>query len=393
MGKSSGSSQRPNPAAQASAQTATNVDTAIAQQELANITDINPFGRTDWNRTGEYTFTDTNGKEVTVPNYQRTTTFSAPQQAIFDQQQAAQLNLSQLANTKSAQLQGLMANPVNSNGLPGRSMVGDIQGPQFEKIGNTDYSADRQRVEDALMARMQPSLDQDQERLETRLASQGIRVGSAAFDDAMRTHSQRTNDARMSAILGAGQEQSRLAGLELQRAQQANSAEMNQFNAALGQSQAMDGQRSTALQEQLALRNQQINEGTSLATGQQVSTPQFAQVPRAQIANTDFLGAQANADAIAQQRASSNQAAQSANLGGLMSLGAAAMMAFSDRRLKTDVKRIGKTDGGQNIYRYRYKAGGPWQIGLMAQEVEKKKPKAVAECHGMKMVNYKEAVG
>ena len=48
-------------------------------------------------------------------------------------------------------------------------------------------------------------------------------------------------------------------------------------------------------------------------------------------------------------------------------------------------------DDGQNVYAYRYKSGGPMQLGLMAQEVEAKKPDAVVSVNGLKMVNYERA--
>lgn len=61
---------------------------------------------------------------------------------------------------------------------------------------------------------------------------------------------------------------------------------------------------------------------------------------------------------------------------------------FSDRRLKTDIRRVGKTKGGLPLYSFRYKAGGPKQIGVMAQDVEKKKPSALGpEVGGFKTVN------
>lgn len=61
---------------------------------------------------------------------------------------------------------------------------------------------------------------------------------------------------------------------------------------------------------------------------------------------------------------------------------------FSDRRLKTDIRRVGKTKGGLPLYSFRYKAGGPKQIGVMAQDVAKKKPDALGpEVGGFKTVN------
>lgn len=64
---------------------------------------------------------------------------------------------------------------------------------------------------------------------------------------------------------------------------------------------------------------------------------------------------------------------------------------FSDRRLKDDVAPIGKTFDGQTIYRYKYKGDDRTQIGLMADEVQKRKPEAVGLHDGYKTVDYEEA--
>jgi hypothetical protein len=70
---------------------------------------------------------------------------------------------------------------------------------------------------------------------------------------------------------------------------------------------------------------------------------------------------------------------------------AALMMAFSDRRMKEDVKHIGFTHDGQKIYSYRIKGEPHTQIGLMADEVERHKPEAVGSMNGLKMVDYDRA--
>ena len=67
------------------------------------------------------------------------------------------------------------------------------------------------------------------------------------------------------------------------------------------------------------------------------------------------------------------------------------LMAFSDKRMKTDIKAIGKTFDGQTIHRYKYKGDPKTQIGLIAQEVEKAHPNAVGLAGGMKTVNYDTA--
>lgn len=86
--------------------------------------------------------------------------------------------------------------------------------------GSTDYqqsyapedgfSEDRQRVEEALMYRMQPDLDRDQAALEAQLAAQGLQRGTAEFEEAMMQHGRNVNDARMQSVLAGGQEQSRM---------------------------------------------------------------------------------------------------------------------------------------------------------------------------------------
>lgn len=64
---------------------------------------------------------------------------------------------------------------------------------------------------------------------------------------------------------------------------------------------------------------------------------------------------------------------------------------FSDRRLKHDVHEIGKTNDGLPIYSFKYNGDDKTQIGLMAQDVEKKHPDAVGVMGGYKTVDYGKA--
>jgi hypothetical protein len=79
-------------------------------------------------------------------------------------------------------------------------------------------------------------------------------------------------------------------------------------------------------------------------------------------------------------------------LGGASSLGGLGLLAYSvlsDRRAKTDIKKVGMLDDGLPVYRYRYKGDPVPHIGVMAQDVEKVKPEAVVETpSGYKAVNY-----
>ena len=455
------------------AQTATNIGTAIAQQNLNNVNQITPDGSLTYNQTGTYRYVDPlDGKVHNIPTYTATQTLSPEQQAIRDQNNRASLNLSRLGADQSARLNDLLSRPVDTNSLPARGDAYSIRQTNLQRVGygpglqtqlgdvgqvqrqiadsgpvtrtyGTNFSQDRQRVENALMDRMNPRLEQDRKRLESRLASQGIRIGSEAYNSAMDDYSRQTNDARLGAILNAGQEQSRLAGLEAARAgfenaaqaqvfgqnaanaQLANNAQAQAFqqeaaragfrndglqqmhqnrtqgigmdnqaavqetNADIARFNAANDARNQALQEQFAVRNQPINEITALMSGSQVQNPNFITPNTAQLATTDFAGIQANYDNL-RQRQYEQQVAQSNSLfGGILGFGAALL---SDERAKKDIKKVGETNDGQNIYQYRYKSGGPIQMGLMAQEVEKKKPKAVADVGGIKMVDYGKAL-
>lgn len=61
----------------------------------------------------------------------------------------------------------------------------------------------------------------------------------------------------------------------------------------------------------------------------------------------------------------------------------------SDIRLKHDIAKVGELFDGTPVYRFRYNNGDQhMQIGLMAQDVEKYAPDAVAEIDGFKHVDY-----
>jgi hypothetical protein len=77
-------------------------------------------------------------------------------------------------------------------------------------------------------------------------------------------------------------------------------------------------------------------------------------------------------------------------MGGASTLGAAWLRGptASDERLKENIEKVGKLDG-HSLYRYNYKGDDQEQIGVMAQEVEKKRPDAVKKtAGGVRMVDY-----
>ena len=68
-------------------------------------------------------------------------------------------------------------------------------------------------------------------------------------------------------------------------------------------------------------------------------------------------------------------------------------LGISDRRAKENIRPVGKTFDGQTVYSFNYKGDKQTQMGLIAQEVEKRHPSAVGTAGGMKTVNYKKATG
>ena len=98
--------------------------------------------------------------------------------------------------------------------------------------------------------------------------------------------------------------------------------------------------------------------------------------------SNQLAAASANAQAKAAQQAAImgliGDAAKAAATAGMM----------SDRRLKTDIKKVGKTDNGLPVYTYKYKGDNVVHMGVMAQDVEKVTPEAVEEIGGFKAVNY-----
>ena len=122
-----------------------------------------------------------------------------------------------------------------------------------------------------------------------------------------------------------------------------------------------------------------------LRNGGQATMPQF-QAPGSQQATTgpDILGA-TNGMYQNQLGAYNAQQAGSNNLmNGLFGLGSAYLM--SDRRLKSNVVKVGEYHG-HNVY--EYDIFGRHEIGVMAQEVMRTRPDAVAvHPSGFLMVNY-----
>ena len=236
----------------------------------------------------------------------------------------------------------------------------------------TADEATRQRIEDALYgrstARLDPRFAQGQDQLNSSLAAQGITQGSEAYKRELQNFNNAKNDAYSSAmndaISGSDEAMQRIFNMGLQARQQgvneANTIRMlptqeaaalagisngldtssrNWYGAETAQETAKDNSAAnefnlqrTNNQDQfnntIAARNQILNELNALRTGAQAQMPQFgntqsgAQVAASPIAQSVYNSYQGELSGYNTQVGSNN-----AMMGGLASLGGAAMMA------------------------------------------------------------------
>lgn len=224
-----------------------------------------PDGSLTYNVIGYMTDPST-GRQI--PRYEAVTSLSEDAQRLRDASNAANLNLSNLAVSQSGRLEGLLSKPMDMNSVPARAdwsgvkpaeYGADLSGPQYQMLdGAPDYTraqggptyarqtgdagltdsydvGDSTRYEQALMERMNPQLDRSRQQLETNLANRGIKLGSAAYDRALDESNRASNDARIAAILNAGQEQSRVAGLNRDQATFSNNARQQSYANQTGQ--------------------------------------------------------------------------------------------------------------------------------------------------------------
>jgi hypothetical protein len=116
-----------------------------------------------------------------------------------------------------------------------------------------------------------------------------------------------------------------------QQQQLANAAQLQQYNQALQNAQFGNTALQQSLQQQLALRNQPINEIAALMSGVQVNMPQFQGYQGANVAAAPvFAGTQAQGD-FAQRNYANQTAAYNAKMGLLGDIAGAAGGYFGGR--------------------------------------------------------------
>lgn len=240
--------------------------------------------------------------------------------------------------------------------------------------------ASRQRVEQAILARLEPQFRQDEAAMQNKLLSAGLEVGSPVYNSELHRLQQGQNDARQQAVLAGGTEESRQVGL--------NAALQGQgFSQGLQGAQFDNATRQQMLSELLLRRNTPLNEMNSLRTGSQVAMPNFQGYYTNNAAAApmfDAAQAQGNYDMAAAQN---SQSGFNSMVGGLATLGSAAIK-FSDARLKSNISRIGSTPSGVPLYSWDWKDGSGSGTGVLAHEVAHIPGAVLSDPSGYLKVDY-----
>lgn len=162
----------PDPAAVAAAQTKSNKDTALYQQQLNMVDQITPYGNQTYKQVG----TNQDGS----PKFQATVALNPTQQGLLDQQNQFGKIVNGLGIQQASQLGGTFGTPL------------DLSDPT---IGN------------AILDRYSPRFDQqraqDQSALEAQLADKGLHVGSTAYTNAVNNFNQQYGDRQNQLMIDA----------------------------------------------------------------------------------------------------------------------------------------------------------------------------------------------
>lgn len=153
----------PDPQETAAAQTASNVETAIAQYELAGTNQVTPYGSLTYAQTGT--------SESGTPTYTATQTLSPDQQRLLDIGERTATTLGRTAEQQAGAVQETLAEPIDLSNSATEAYLFDLGEAQLD-----------------------PYFDEEQAQLETQLANQGIMPGSDAYNDAMQQFNDAMND-------------------------------------------------------------------------------------------------------------------------------------------------------------------------------------------------------
>lgn len=289
-------------------------------------------------------------------------------------------------------------NNMQQQGFQDISQSADAADPYFQQANTyTTQGAQSATPKDLDIQRyMSPYMDDVVNSTATLIDQGNAQAMSGSLGDAIKSGTFGGDRAGIAAAVLAGQQQmnraNTLAGLKQQGYQQAVSTAQQQQGVDLAAQQAdlarylQAGQQTAGLgtaaqQAGIAGGEAEINAGTlAQQTKQAELTAKYQQ----------WLQKRGYPFQVAQFLA--NIAMGTGSLSGSTTTTTQPAPFFSDRRLKTDIRKIGVTDDGEMpIYAFKYKGDDQTRIGFMADEVEEKHPEAVGVAGGFKTVDYDKA--
>ena len=290
MGSKSDAPPAPDYIGAAYAQGAANVDAARATAKLSNPNVYTPYG----SQTVTY-----NGDVPTV-----TQSLTPTAQRTLDAQQAVQYQLANLGQKGTNIAGSVLDKPFNFGGPAVQTSL------DLSNIAKMPVNAGTTGQE-AIMARLEPSLAKQRVSTETQLINQGLRPGTEAYNNAIQLLGQQENDARQQAVL---------QGLNLDIGSNAQG-----FNQALQGGQFGNVAQQQALAEAIQQRQMPLNEISALMSGSQIQNPQFGAYAGSNVAPPPIANATAQQGAYAQNAYNQQVAQDNALTSGLFSLGGAAL--------------------------------------------------------------------
>jgi len=338
--------QAPDPFATAQAQTGYNINTATAQNLLNNVNQNTPYGNVSYYQNGVQRVGASPGTAAT-PGTGGFWNGSSWQSTGGSQGTPATEGWDVPTYTRQVNLNPNIQGLVNS--IPRKPL--DLS---WGSLQNNIFGLERNSLD--------PYWRQQTEQQNQSLANQGLTPGSQGYAAQQTQFGLNKSNAYNSAMLQA----------QGQAASDLSAQYMSPINA-LG---ALAG---------------------GIGTGGPSASAQVQPSPYAQIAQSNYAtGAQMYDAALKAQsdQQIAQQQQQSQMMGGLFGLGGQLLGAIpgmiSDRRDKTDVKRIGTDEPTKlPMYAYRYKGDPksyPKVVGPMAQDIEKQYPGSVGEIGGHKVV-------
>jgi len=317
-------------------------------------------------------------------------------------------------NSVNSQAQSVAATPFQQYSTDPNAFVAPVNQQQYAGVGGINTAANLAQPYYQGGAQMtlagsqaaNPQALQTQQYLSPYLNTVlGATAAQEQNQNAQQSAALTGNNIMSGAFGGdrAGVAQANLANQQNLANSQTNANIMNTgYNQALATAAQQQGVNLSAEQQNLARLQAGGNQLANLGAGAQGAALAGAQ---AQLGagtmeqQTQQAGLSALYNQFQQQQAYPFQVAQflaniaegTGALSGSTTTTTSPMSFFSDERLKENIKTVGETFDGQKIYSYNYKGDPRTQIGLMAQNVEKKHPEAVGIASGYKTVNYKKA--